>query len=49
VNTATYPDGIIYKGKINAYSTDDTRKNYSISIITSDLAKTWEQGVLYKI
>lgn len=46
VNTALYPDGIIYKA---SSFISQTGNQYYISINSNDLAKKWDEGALYKI
>lgn len=47
VNTSKYPDGIIYKAPDQVLEQNDTK--YSIAILATDLAESWQPGSLYKV
>lgn len=46
-NTAKYPDGTIYKTPAQIFT--ESNNLYSIAILSTDLAETWQPGCLYKV
>lgn len=47
VNTSKYPDGTIYKSSSQIFVENNSQ--YSISILSTDLAESWQPGTLYKV
>lgn len=47
VNTARYPDGIIYKSQLQIFA--ESGSQYYVPIVSSDLAESWQPGCLYKV